>query len=121
MGCTRVRTEMQIFVAAREVLHNNEQSHNLICVLCVSSSPPYSWEERVYVGLFLPGSFSQQVSSDNVVHDMHVLILEKPTLGAGQEDLLVDLLQHTEADSQMSPSETQQENDKFSGGQDNGS
>ena len=82
-------TEMQIFIAAREVLHNNEQSHNLICVLCVSSSLPYSWEERVYVGLFLPGSFSQQVSSDNG-HDMHVLILEKSTLGAGQEDLLVD-------------------------------
>ena len=75
----------------------------------------------MYVGLFLPGSFSQQVSSDNAVHDMHVLTLEKSTLGAGQEDLLVDLLQHTEADSQMSPSETQQENDKFSGGQDNGS
>lgn len=51
-----------------------------------------------------------------MVHDVYILVLEKSKLGAGQEDLLVDLLQHTEADSRMSPSETQQESDRFSGG-----
>ena len=42
-----------------------------------------------------------------MVHDIHILVLEKSKVGTGQEDLLVDLLQHTEADSWMSLTETQ--------------
>ena len=45
-----------------------------------------------------------------MMYGMHVCILEKSNLGAGQESLLVDPLQQTEAGSQKNPSETRQGN-----------
>ena len=79
---------------------------------------PVDFNSEIKFGSDLPASFSQQVSSDNGSwharsHTWEIHIGSWPRRLAGG--------QHTEADFRMSPSETQLKNDRFSGGQDNGS
>ena len=111
---------MQIFIAAREVLHSNEQSHNLMAVFvfCVCSPPHHTLGKKECMSVY----FYRQAFPNKFLVIM-VMTCMFSYLRNRHWELAKKTCWWTTHGSwfPMSPSETQQENDKFSGGQDNGS